>query len=156
MKYLCDQMLGTLATWLRLIGFDTFFPNDKTSDDEILEISKKENRVLISRDKELIIRAKKRNIKNIQLETVDLDEQLEIVLKNDKIDEKKILSRCSICNTLVKEINKVDIEDKIPEKVYLYKEKFWICPKCNKIYWKGSHYNKILKKIKDISKDISN
>jgi len=152
MKYLCDQMLGTLATWLRLIGFDTFFPDDKISDDEILEIAKKENRVLISRDKELIFRAGKRDIKNIKIDTIYLDEQLKIVLKNDKIDEKKILTRCSVCNNPIKEVKKDIVKDKIPDKVYQYKKKFWMCSKCNKIYWKGSHYEKILKKIYNISK----
>ena len=66
MKFLCDQMLGTLATWLRLFGFDTFYANAEMDDDELLKIAEKENRVLITRDKELIIRAKKKNIKVIE------------------------------------------------------------------------------------------
>jgi len=54
MKFLCDQMLGTLAKWLRIYGFDTFYANYKISDEELIKISKDEKRVLISRDKELI------------------------------------------------------------------------------------------------------
>ena len=51
MKFLCDQMLGTLAKWLRIYGFDTFYANRDISDSELLDISKKENRILITRDK---------------------------------------------------------------------------------------------------------
>ena len=56
MKFLCDQMLGTLAKWLRLLGFDTFYANDEIKDDILLLIAKKENRAIITRDKELIFR----------------------------------------------------------------------------------------------------
>ncbi|HEB37529.1 MAG TPA: hypothetical protein ENI14_02575, partial [Thermoplasmatales archaeon] len=57
MKLLCDQMLGTLAKWLRLLGFDVYYVDDKTTDDRILDIAKREKRAIISRDKQLIERA---------------------------------------------------------------------------------------------------
>jgi len=69
MKFLCDQMLGTLAKWLRLFGFDVFYTNNRLSDDELLQISTKEKRVIISRDKELILRGEKRKLTTILMET---------------------------------------------------------------------------------------
>ena len=59
MKLLCDHMLGSLAKWLRIFGFDTLYPDATTNDDEVLHIAKAEKRLLISRDKELITRGKK-------------------------------------------------------------------------------------------------
>ena len=150
MKYLCDQMLGTLAKWLRLFGFDTFYANQDITDEKILEISEKEKRILITRDKELVIRAKKKNIQFFKIITIDLDEQLKTVLKNTKIDEKNILSRCSLCNNLVDEIKKTEIKNRVPEKVFENKERFWYCHECDKTYWMGSHYNKIQSKLKEI------
>ena len=54
MKFLCDQMLGSLAKWLRILGFDTFYARRDLQDEDVLNIAKKENRVLITRDVELV------------------------------------------------------------------------------------------------------
>ena len=152
MRFLCDQMLGTLAKWLRLFGFDTYYANSEIDDDKILEIAEKEKRVLISRDKELIIRAKKKKVDFFEIKTTDLDQQLKLVLDNIDIDEKAILTRCSLCNLLVKEIDKEDVVDFVPEKVYINNDKFWFCSKCKKYYWMGSHYDKIISNLKKIKK----
>jgi uncharacterized protein with PIN domain len=60
MRLLCDQMLGTLAKWLRLIGFDTFYATKEMDDSELLQIAKKEKRIILTRDKELLVRGKKK------------------------------------------------------------------------------------------------
>jgi len=152
MRFLCDQMLGTLAKWLRLFGFDTYYANSEIDDNNILEIAKKEKRVLISRDKELIIRAKKKKVEVFEIKTTDLDRQLKLVLNNIDMDEKAILTRCSLCNSLVEEIDKKDVVDFVPEKVFKNNDKFWFCSECKKYYWMGSHYDKIKDKIKFLSK----
>ena len=152
MKFLCDQMLGTLAKWLRLFGFDTFYANTEMKDENLLQITKKENRIIITRDKQLISRGRKENLQVIEINTTDLDEQLSYVLSHVKINKNAILSRCSLCNTVLDEIKKNDIKDKVPEKVFENNEKFWFCPKCNKTYWMGSHYDKIINKIDEIKK----
>jgi uncharacterized protein with PIN domain len=144
-------MLGTLAKWLRIYGFDTFYENSKISDEKLIEISKDEKRVLISRDKELIQIAKRENIKTIELKTIDIDEQIKAVLKDMKFDKSQILSRCIICNSEVNEINKNEIKDKVPKKVFENNEEFWFCNICKKIYWKGSHYEKMIGKINNLS-----
>ena len=150
MKALCDQMLGTLAKWLRLFGFDTFYANSEMEDEELLQVAKKEDRVIITRDKQLIARGKKEKLSVIGMNTTDLDEQLNLVLKNVDIDQKAILSRCSVCNTILDEIEKSEVKDKVPTKIFENNEKFWFCSKCDKIYWMGSHYERILGKIEKI------
>ena len=149
MKFLCDQMLGTLAKWLRLFGFDTYYANSKVEDKDLIEIAKKENRVVISRDKELIIQAKRENLKVIEMKITELDDQLKIVLSDINIDSDKVLTRCSICNSLINIIDKADVKNKVPKKVFENNEKFWFCSNCKKYYWMGSHYNDIIKKTKD-------
>jgi len=151
MKFLCDQMLGTLAKWLRIYGFDTFYPNSEMNDAKLLEISKNENRILISRDKKLIQTARRENLKTIEIKTTDIDEQISIVLGDIETDKKKVLSRCILCNTEVNVISKKDIKGKVPERIYNNNEKFWFCKKCNKIYWRGSHYEKMFEKINSLS-----
>ena len=147
MKLLCDHMLGSLAKWLRIFGFDTFYPDSTTNDDFILQIATREKRLLISRDKELLIRAKKTLVPVLEIQTTNLTEQLQQVLKKIPVDEEKILSRCTVCNTLLHSVEKEGIKDKIPEKVFQTRNEFWICPSCSKYYWMGTHYENMREKI---------
>lgn len=155
MKFLCDQMLGSLAKWLRLIGFDTFYANAEMKDNELMEVAKKEDMIVITRDKELASKMKKQKLPIVELNITDVDEQLKIVLKNVVIDQKNVLSRCSVCNTILDSIEKKDANGKVPERVFENNEKFWFCKKCDKLYWIGTHYEKILNKIDKIIKEKS-
>lgn len=150
MKFLCDQMLGTLAKWLRVYGFDTYFANSEINDDEILNIAKNEDRILVTRDKELIHIARRENIKNIEIETTDLEEQLKIVLKGLTVDTFNILSRCIVCNNVISQIKKESIKDKVPKGIFDSNDEFWFCKHCDKIYWKGTHYQNMLERIDKI------
>jgi uncharacterized protein len=150
MKFLCDQMLGSLATWLRFLGYDTFYTNEQIDDQELLAIAKKEHRILLTRDKTLIAITKKQKVDLIPIETISLDEQLTLALKDKSINELKVLSRCSLCNTELRIASKNQVKDKVPPKVYDQYTLFWLCPKCDKAYWRGSHYDKILKKVNQL------
>ena len=147
MKFVCDEMLGTLAKWLRILGYDTAYVKNM-EDDEILKIAEKEDRIIITRDKVLAEKSEKA----LYIDEKDLEKQIEKVFKklNLEIDEDKILSRCTLCNTPVTPIKKEKIEGKVPEHVWKTHEKFWICPKCKRIYWMGSHWNDMEEKIKKI------
>ena len=143
-------MLGTLAKWLRIFGFDTFYANSEIDDNKLLEISKNENRILLTRDKNLIFRARRENIQTIEINMTDINEQISYVLNNYHYKSFQVLSRCILCNTLVIEIDKNKIRDKVPPKVFENNNKFWYCKNCKKIYWKGSHYNKMMEKINNL------
>jgi hypothetical protein len=120
-------------------------------DAKLIEITKKENHILITRDRNLIQSARRENIKTIEIKTTDINEQISTVLGDIKIDKTKVLSRCILCNTEVEEIKKEDIKAKVPKRVFDNNEKFWFCKKCNKIYWKGTHYEKMFEKINNLS-----
>ena len=152
MKFLVDQMLGTLAKWLRLCGLDTFYATQEISDDELLQIAQKEQRIIITRDKELHQRAQKKNIQTVFTTSINLSEQLHLVFQSFPLITEEIdpLTRCSLCNTPIKPIKKKEVEDQIPQRVAQQQEDFWICPSCHQIYWKGTHYQKILQKVKEL------
>jgi len=152
MKFLCDRMLGTLAKWLRVYGFDTFYANSEMNDEELLCIAKTENRTLITRDKNLSNVVRRENLKVIEFCTTDLDEQLRLVLANQKLYENQVLARCLICNSLLSEIKKDVVKKKVPKRVFEGNERFWFCSKCDKIYWKGTHYDKMIEKIDYLKK----
>ncbi len=148
-KFICDVMLGTLAKWLRILGFDTKYSRD-FEDDEILRIAEEENRIVLTRDKLLANKAKKA----VYINERSLDEQIKRVLNELKIDvdERKILTRCILCNVRVKRIEKEKVKGKVPPHVFEIHDEFWICPNCKRIYWAGTHWQNMEEKIKEISK----
>jgi len=144
---MCDEMLGSLAKWLRILGYDTKYVRDM-KDDEISKISLDEGRILITRDKLL----HKKTPNSIYVENNGLEEQIKKIFKekNLKIDENKFLTRCIVCNEKIIEIEKEKVKEKVPEHIYAIQDKFYICPKCRKIYWKGSHWENMKEFIKKL------
>jgi len=150
MKLLCDHMLGSLAKWLRIFGFDTVYPDATMGDDAVLQIADQEKRLLISRDKELLARAKKARIQILPIYTTNLTEQIIQVLTNIPVDANNILTRCTLCNTPLRSVGKAKIKEHIPEKVFETRDEFWYCTVCQKYYWKGTHYENMQEKISTI------
>lgn len=107
-------MLGKLAKYLRLMGYDTYYSNKSLADDEILEIAKKENRILITRDRDLASRYGKSYLLN----STDTIDQLKEIVKAFNLNTKRMMTRCSICNVELIKINKASVKGKVPEKVY--------------------------------------
>lgn len=140
-------MLGSLAKWLRIFGFDTKYPDATTTDDSLLQTAKEENRLLISRDKQLLQRCKKAQLPVLEIQTTRLSEQIAQVLSHIRVDETTILSRCTLCNTPLRTIEKKGLEPYIPEKVFKTKDAFWYCPTCKKYYWMGTHYENMREQI---------
>jgi uncharacterized protein with PIN domain len=146
MRFVADHMLGSLARWLRFLGFDTAYP-DVLPDREIANLARRGNRVLLTRDREL---ARKKDIAALLIESTDTDEQLVQVLTEFNLEIKNELSRCSLCNTELSSICKEDVKDKIPERVYEIQDKFWECTHCKKYYWRGTHYENIQRKLEKL------
>ncbi len=156
MKFLVDQMLGTLAKWLRLCGFDTYFAKQEV-DDDLLRIALNEKRTIITRDKELHYRANKKGIPSLLTLSTKLNDQIKQVFTSYPRLLEKItpLNRCSVCNTLLRDIKKNMVEEKVPERVFQNHDYFWQCPTCNRIYWKGTHYEKIIETINDFKDQMT-
>ena len=154
MKFIVDSMLGRLARWMRLLGFDTsYFPHIEDSD--LVRIAEEEKRVLITRDTRLV---KRRGIGEfLLLHENDTFEQLKKVIEvfnllpEDREDPCPIcFIRCSLCNDLLEDVRKEDAKPHVPEYVYQTSESFTRCPRCNKYYWKGTHRELLLKKLGEI------
>ncbi len=146
MRFVCDHMLGTLAKWLRLLGFDTYY-SPPIDDDELLKTAWREGRTLLTRDKNI---GSFDDVKILCVKSDDLDEQLKEVIEAYDLSIKDPMSRCSLCNTLIREVKKEGCLGKVPEGVYEHQDKFWFCEKCVKYYWAGSHWNEITMKIEKI------
>jgi uncharacterized protein with PIN domain len=151
MIFLADHMLGSLARWLRFLGFDCAYP-DATSDKELKEIVKREKRVLLTRDKEL---SRAKDITAFYIESTDLEDQLIQVVENFDLKTDLALSRCSLCNSILEEIEKKEVEGKVPQNVFSLRDEFWECKQCGKYYWKGTHYEGIKKTLEELERKSS-
>lgn len=150
-KFLADQMLGKLVKWLRILGYDTIYPS-YDNDLSLILTARQENRILLTRDAKLI---KRRNIGNFLFIKGDhWEEQLAGIIKGLKLEinlYSKIFSRCSLCNAPTKNIEKKEVKKHVPPYVFLTQDKFVYCPSCNKYYWRGTHWQRMVEKINQLS-----
>jgi uncharacterized protein with PIN domain len=150
MKFIADSMLGRLARWLRILGFDTLYFKD-ISDKEILRIARQQGRLILTRDTHF------RNFKNftdvILLNSNDTRGQLLEVIKALDIDIRSPQftvhsPRCTKCNGMLTEVvEKKEVSGLVPEYVYIRYGRFLRCEDCGNIYWEGSHIKKFRKKV---------
>jgi uncharacterized protein with PIN domain len=148
LKFITDVHLGKLSKYLRLSGFDTTFKDD-LADNEIISISLKEKRIILTRDKNLL---KNKNVTHgYWVRSQKPDTQLKEVLQTfDLFKLARPFTRCLECNELVLEVPKSEILDGLKLKTKEFYSDFWKCPGCNRIYWKGSHYESMKKFIDSI------
>ncbi len=146
-------MLGRLARWLRLSGYNTAY-SPELRDDEIIQICKKEHRVLLTKDVELYRRAKKQDVEAILLEENSLEEQLIRLIKMGvEIKKEPSEALCPVCGA---ELREASAEEAAPLPEELRKRGVYICTKCGKLYWHGSHWRNIKERVERIERKIQN
>ncbi len=151
--FIIDSMLGNLARKLRLLGYDsTYFPS--IDDKKLINIAKNQRRVLVTKDRQLINAAKKQDIDAVCNQgdnEIEQIAQINSIIKLNKIEITTSNSRCGFCNNMLESIEKYRVTGKIPDGVLERFEEFWICKRCNKIYWEGSHFEKLQKFVTQLN-----
>jgi len=144
-RFVLDGHLGRLAAYLRMLGFDCLYQNDY-KDEDLAEIAQKEGRILLSRDRRLLMR--KAVIHAYCLRSLDSTEQLlEVIQRFDLAQRIVPFHRCLRCNHPLEPVTKEAVIDRLEPLTKLYFNEFQICPACKQIYWKGSHYDKMKRLI---------
>ena len=147
-RFIVDVNLGKLALKLRLLGFDVLFRNNFT-DNEIVEISLKEKRIILTRDKGIL----KQNVvtHGYWLRNDDPKKQLKEVINRLQLQNSfRHFSRCTNCNSKLICAEKKQLHGLIPEDTLNYYDQFWKCTGCGKIFWEGSHFKHILQWIEKL------
>lgn len=140
-KFVADHMLGSLARWLRIMGYDTVY--DKKLDDQaISQLARAEGRFVLTRDKEL-----GREPGALLVEQDDLDSQLKAVVARYGLKFRPELIRCSACNGDLVELTKEQAKDAVPEGAFVSNDHFWKCGRCGKVFWKGTHWKGIMERL---------
>ncbi len=137
-RFILDVHLGKLARLLRMLGIDSLYRNNY-NDREIAQMAPKTNRIVLTRDRKLL--KYKIITHGYWIRSFYPNNQLIEVLKHYKLEsELKPFHRCLECNGVIKSIDKDKVQDRLEPKTKVYYEKFYKCTDCEKIYWKGSHY----------------
>ena len=149
-KVIVDFMLGRLAKWLRILGYDTVYAN-KTSAENIVLASLKENRVLVTRNTRL---SRKRAWKLVLIKSDKFLEQIAQIARELKLhlSEKDFFTRCTFCNNELMAVeDRESVKAKVPEYVFKTQGKFSACSHCGRIYWAGTHSDLLSKTLKKAS-----
>jgi uncharacterized protein len=147
-RFVADGHLGGLTRNLRLLGFDVDYP--KNADDrQLLEVMARENRALLTRDRRLLMHGIVQH--GYWPRSQNADEQtIEVVRRFDLSDLIAPFTRCLRCNAPLEEAAKADVFDKLEPLTKIYYDQFRRCPNCKQIYWSGSHFPKLQKRIEEI------
>jgi len=140
-RFIADRMLGTLTRYLRFMGYDTTSANglaegNSKEDTLLLQLAMQEHRILLTRDAELAGRGKEQAV---LIGPEDVMEQVQQLIDSGLVERRITMSRCSICNTLLREAR----DEEIAGADYAPRDRtgfmFCWCGHCNKLYWNGSH-----------------
>lgn len=140
-KFVVDINLGKLARWLRLLGFDTDYRNDLT-DAEIASIAACECRVVLTRDRRLL--HQKIITHGYYVRSDKPEEQISEILDRFRLDgQQEPFRRCLECNGRIRPVDKEIVLDELPPKTRIHYDHFFRCDRCDRVYWKGPHYERL-------------
>jgi uncharacterized protein with PIN domain len=144
--FLLDAMLGSLARWLRIMGYDSVYRKD-AADRDLLNM--RGDRTLLTRDKQLAQRAGSRGF---YMESDDLDLQLAAGMESFGLRYDLERTRCTACNGELENVAKDEIRDEVDEGTWNCHDEFWRCRNCHKVYWHGAHWKSIMRRLEKVSR----
>jgi uncharacterized protein len=141
LKFILDVHLGRLSKYLRLLGFDTLFEKD-LSDSQIINISLSQHRIILTRDRGLLKTGTVTH--GYWIRSSKPTGQLKEIMNRFNLKSSLIpFSRCLECNGILEEVSKREIMELLLPKTRDFYSEFKKCRTCGKVYWEGSHYEKM-------------
>lgn len=138
-RFVLDIHLGQLARYLRLLGFDTLYPDQNHNDADLATLAAQQGRILLTRDRGLLKRSKV--VHGYCLPSRNPREQVTAVLRRYQLfNQIQPLPRCLRCNGILRPVAKAEILHRLEPKTQKYYETFHLCTACDQVYWQGSHY----------------
>ena len=144
-RFLCDAMLGSLARWLRFFGFDSVYLEPGPEDRVLAEQARAEGRWLLTKDRELASVGPR----TMLVRADDLEDQLiEVFGRLDlRPDSTLEMARCGECNGEIVEVVREEVANVTPPHVLATAARFRRCTGCRRVYWPGSHGDRILERM---------
>lgn len=149
-RFIADAMLGRLAKWLRIMGYDTLYFR-VIQDSELIRIARQQQRIILTRD--TLLANTKKATPTLLIHSEHINKQLKEILtflKGKTPELPELLPRCVNCNGCLIPSDKDAVFGKVPDYIFLKQKKFFLCKDCGKIFWHGSHKKIIDKTIRNI------
>lgn len=145
-RLIADCMLGRLARWLRILGFDVVY-DAHLGDGELVERAVAEQRVILTRDRRLVLRRRARRY--LLIDSERLDEQLAQVLRELRlaVDPGGLFGRCLVCNQPLIDLPADEARGRVPPYVAETQTDFRRCPRCERVYWAATHVHRMLGRL---------
>jgi uncharacterized protein with PIN domain len=144
-RFVADSMLGRLAKWLRAFGFDVFY-DPFLSDHEVIARARERGAIALTRDTRFPDPA---DVRVLVIGSNHVSEQLAQVAREAPVDldAARPLTRCTVCNETLAPATRDEVWDRVPPFVYLTNEAYARCPRCERVYWEGTHGPRIRKQL---------
>jgi uncharacterized protein len=145
-RFLADRMVGKLARWLRLLGYDTaYLP--QLSPEGVMREARRQGRIILTRDTR--IRRRKDAPSFVFLDDDRFRDQLKQVVRTLQLDPVRwLLSRCAACNEALHIVEKDQVQDRVPAYVWQTQSEFRACPDCRRVYWGATHKEHMLAELR--------
>ncbi|MFA5403775.1 MAG: Mut7-C RNAse domain-containing protein [Ignavibacteria bacterium] len=151
-KFICDVQLGRLARFLRMLGFDTSY-NNKNNVKDIIKISNEDKRTILTRN--IFLLRNSLIVRGYWIRSQYPHRQIvQVIHYSDLLSQIKPFCRCSECNGYLEPVPMEKIMDRLQPNTKKYFNEFHKCNSCDKIYWKGSHFKKIVDLSENIRKEV--
>ena len=147
-SFIADGHLGKLTRNLRLLGFDVAY-DQNAHDQQLLDIMKRESRALLTRDRRLLMHAIVQHGYCPRSQNAD-EQTIEVIRRFDLFESIAPFTRCLRCNETLREVAKAEVIEKLEPLTKIYYEQFRRCTSCGQIYWAGSHFSKLQKRLEQI------
>jgi len=148
-KFIVDNNVGKLAKWLRIMGYDALF-FDAEDDSNMIATALTEGRVILTRDTQIMKRRviTTGRLKAILINSDKPEQQMQQVISTLNLDcQYKPFTICLECNQLLEERSKQEVEDMVPPYVFQTQSQFMECPACHRIYWRGTHWQAMTRRL---------
>ncbi len=149
LKFTVDNNVGKLTKWLRMMGYDTSFFNGR-DDSEMVANALKEGRVILTRDTRIIERrvVTTGRLKAVLIKSERPQQQMQQVIEALNLDSQfRPFAICMECNQPLQERSKEQVKDRVPPYVFRTQSQYMECPLCHRIYWRGTHWQAMVKKL---------
>lgn len=147
-RFLADAMLGALARWLRILGYDTAWESD-VADSRLARRAIGEDRIVLTRDRRLP--EEWRIPRVVVIDAESLPDQIREVVRRLALDlSRPLFLRCTRCNAVLRDVPRESVRAEVPERVFGAQQRFVRCPECSRVYWEGSHTDRMRRRLEAI------
>lgn len=149
LRFIVDHNVGKLARWLRMMGYDSLFFTG-SNDSDMVARALAENRIVLTRDTEILKRrvVTRGRLRAVLIESDAPERQMRQVMALFPLTERlRPFTLCIECNEPLIERSHAEVEGRVPPYVYRTKRQYRECPACNRIYWQGTHWEAMVRRL---------